>query len=53
MEISDTLSTFIRNIAFDDLPPSVISKAKDTILDSMGIAIRGSLTPEALIVREP
>ncbi len=51
MEISDTLSTFIRNIAFDDLPPSVISKAKDTILDSMGIAIRGSLTPEALIVR--
>ena len=39
------LARYAANLQFDDLPPEVISKVKELILDSFGVALAGSTAP--------
>lgn len=40
-----TLAAFARELRFDDIPPDVVSKAKQHLLDALGIAIASSAYP--------
>jgi 2-methylcitrate dehydratase PrpD len=43
---------FIHELAFADLPPSVVEQAKRCLTDLVGVAAAGARTPSALIVRD-
>ncbi len=45
--IAESLARFIADLRFDDLPPEVVDKAKMAILDTFGVALTGSQTPES------
>ena len=40
------LADFIADIKYEDLPPEVVIETKKVLLDSMGCALAGTLTPK-------
>ena len=45
--VAQTLASYLKGIAFDDLPVEVIDKAKKAVLDTLGAALVGSQTEES------
>ncbi len=42
MTYSEELAHFVVNLKFDDIPPSVVQRAKELMLDTLGTALAGS-----------
>ncbi len=40
-----TLARYAASLQFEDLPPAIVSKVKELILDSIGVAFAGSTAP--------
>lgn len=45
--IAQTLASYLEDLAFDDLPREVVERAKNSVLDTLGAALCGSLTEES------
>lgn len=45
-----TLAAFAAGLAYEDIPPEVMERAKDCIIDTIGVAIHGSGLPWSRIV---
>jgi 2-methylcitrate dehydratase PrpD len=48
-KIAAKLADFIANVSYKDLPPAVVFKMKETILDSIGCALAARITDRARI----
>jgi len=48
---SEKLVHYLLNLKYEEIPPEVLSQAKLCVLDTLGIALAGSLTPLGKIVR--
>jgi 2-methylcitrate dehydratase PrpD len=46
------ISGLVTGLRFDDVPQSVIAKAKGSILDALGVTLAGSATDSAAILRD-
>jgi 2-methylcitrate dehydratase PrpD len=44
------LANFISSISFENIPPKVVAKAKDCIIDTLGCALGASKTPEVVML---
>ncbi len=51
MEATAELSSFVYETGYDDIPKPIVQKAKLAVLDALGIALRGSLSAEASLIR--
>lgn len=51
-EISDSLISFLMNLKLQDVPSQVIDKARLCLLDTLGVAVAGSITPIGKVARE-
>jgi hypothetical protein len=49
--LSGRLATFIAGLKYKSLAPEVIRKAKHCLMDTLGAALAGSKTPEALVAK--
>lgn len=45
--IAATLASYLEGLAFADLPPEVTNRAKQSVLDTVGVALAGSQTEES------
>ncbi|MEQ4680559.1 MmgE/PrpD family protein [Providencia rettgeri] len=52
MTLSQQLSQFITSLSFSDIPPQVIERAKYHLLDTLGVALAGSLQQSATQCRK-
>lgn len=50
MGATEEIARFIVNKCFKDIPPEAVSMAKRAILDSMGVALAGSVSPQGRII---
>jgi 2-methylcitrate dehydratase PrpD len=50
--ITEILASFVREYSFAELPEDVVSRAKTSILDLIGVAVRGSLQESTRIARD-
>ena len=50
--ISEVIAGFVTDLRFDNLPSSVVSRAKELILDHLGVAAFGATTPWGIAVAE-
>ncbi|MFH1933060.1 MAG: MmgE/PrpD family protein [Pseudomonadota bacterium] len=48
--VTERLAKLAANIRFEEIPETVVSKAKDCILDSIGTAVAGSASPASVMV---
>lgn len=46
------ISSLVANLRFDDIPQSVLAKAKGSILDALGVTLAGSATDSLGILRD-
>ncbi len=51
-EVTAALADFTRTVAFADIPDGVVDRAKIHILDTLGLALAGSVSGAARIVRD-
>lgn len=51
MKATPGLAEFITKSRWEDLPPAAIGRAKDAILDSLGVMLAGSVEPPARILQ--
>lgn len=51
-KITEKLVNYLTNLKFEDIPSEVIEKAKLCVLDTLGVALAGSITPIGKLVRE-
>ena len=49
--LSGKLAAFIVRMNYKSLPPEVVQKAKHCLMDTLGAALAGSKTPEAMIAK--
>jgi 2-methylcitrate dehydratase PrpD len=49
--LSGRLAAFIVSLKYGSLPPEVVFKAKHCLMDTLGAALAGSKTPEALVAK--
>jgi 2-methylcitrate dehydratase PrpD len=49
---TETLAAFAVDLAYEDIPPAVVERAKDCIIDTIGAAIYGSSLPWSRIVAD-
>jgi 2-methylcitrate dehydratase PrpD len=52
MFLSQQIAEFVSKLDFDDLPPAVVSQAKDLLLDHIGVAAYGATTSWGKAVAE-
>src|SRR5215813_3519903 len=52
MPISSDLAQWAARVSFDDLPPDVVQATKQRVLDVIGLALAGTVTPFGRSVRE-
>lgn len=52
MTLSQQLSQFITSLSFSDIPPQVVERAKYHLLDTLGVALAGSLQQSATQCRK-
>jgi 2-methylcitrate dehydratase PrpD len=50
--IAESLARFVKAYSFEDLPGDVVAQAKLSILDCIGVAIRGSMQESTRIARD-
>ena len=47
---TETVAAFATCLAYEDIPPEVVDRAKDCIIDAVGAAIYGSRMPWSRII---
>jgi 2-methylcitrate dehydratase PrpD len=47
MDYTNILAKYVADLRWDDIPDNVISRSKINILDTLGVALRGSQTKHA------
>jgi 2-methylcitrate dehydratase PrpD len=52
LQATTQLARLVYETGYDDIPQAIIERAKLAIFDSIGIALRGSLSAEALLIRK-
>lgn len=52
MNATDTISNWIVNTSYEDMPPEVIQAARESYFDCMGVALSGSVQPLGKIITE-
>ncbi|WP_369308940.1 MmgE/PrpD family protein [Providencia rettgeri] len=52
MTLSQQLSQFITHLSFSDIPPQIVERAKYHLLDTLGVALAGSLQQSATQCRQ-
>lgn len=50
--VTQTIAEFAASLSFDAIPASAIERAKDLVLDHLGVALLGATTPWVATVRE-
>jgi len=50
MEIVKNIATFVVESQYDNLPEGIVSQVKNALLDTLGVAIAGSLEPAGKII---
>lgn len=50
--IANGIGTWIVGLSYDDLPPEVVKRAKQCILDQLGVQMRGATLPQVQPVRQ-
>ena len=49
--LSGKLAAFTAGLTYKSLPPEIVQKAKQCLMDTLGAALAGSKTPEALMAK--
>ena len=50
--LTEQIATFSQRLTYSDLPPPVIAKAKDLLLDAIGCALGAVSSPPARIAQD-
>jgi 2-methylcitrate dehydratase PrpD len=50
--VTAELAAFVAELTFDQIPPEVVSKAKELILDNIGVILFGNQTPWAKMIAD-
>jgi 2-methylcitrate dehydratase PrpD len=50
--ISEALATWAAGVRFETLPAEVVAAARSMLFDSLGVAVRGAISPEATFAAE-
>ena len=51
-EVTDAIAAFACNAAIDDVPPAVLDRVRIHVLDTLGLALAGSVSEAAALLRE-